>query len=141
MIRPRFMIVSFASFITIEEIIMSKNDSEHVEAPFWAELLIDNQVHTCTMIYLSMNSMELEMRSPPPIGSDCSVRVQLHNRHNTDLSVLCQGSIVEHTDEGVRFRIRSADNEEGLNNLRNIVLFHAIDPKRAAADLDRADED
>ena len=116
---------------------MSPNDSEHVEAPFWAELLVENQVHACTMISLSMHSMELEMESPPAVGCDCAVRVQLHNRHNTDLSVLCQGSIVEHTDEGVRFHIQSADNEEGLNNLRNIVLFHAVDPKRAAADLDR----
>ena len=119
---------------------MNENgDKVRVEALFWAELILGDQVLATTMISLSMNTVELELESErPDIGTICSVRIQLHNRQNDELPVLCQGSISRHTDAGIIFRIESADDPTGLDNLRNIVLFHAHDPKRAAEDLGKS---
>lgn len=114
-----------------------RQDKERVEALFWAEMHVGEQVIPTSMISLSMNSIELELEAQrPAVGTACSVCVQLHNRQNTDLPVVCTGHVSEHTKAGVLFKIESADDPEGLDNLRNIVLFHAHDPKRAAEDLE-----
>ena len=135
--KSRITIVSFGTFHNLlSKMVEPRPDRERVEALFWAEMHVGEAVIATSMISLSMNSIELELeKQRPAVGTSCSVCVQLHNRQNTDIPVVCTGHISEHTDEGVLFSIESADDPEGLDNLRNIVLFHAHDPKRAAEDL------
>ena len=114
-----------------------QNHSDNrVEALFWAEILLPDQRIPATMIGLSSKSIELECSIALPIGTACEVCIQLVNRKNTDLPVACTGVVSAHTEDGLLFQIKNVNDAEGLENLKNIILFHASDPQQAMRELD-----
>lgn len=118
--------------------IMSKKNDTRVEALFWAEIIVPEQQQTipADMIGLSSKSIELECSTRLAINTACKVCIQLVNRKNTDLPVVCDGHISAHTHNGIIFSIDHVDDSEGLENLNNIILFHANDPHQAVRELD-----
>lgn len=116
---------------------LHKNDSDNrVEALFWAEIFVSGSQIPATMIGLSSKSIELECNTNIPIGTECDICIQLVNRKNTDLPVICSGTISGHSEDGLIFEIHKVDDNEGLENLKNIILFHSSDPQQAVRDLE-----
>lgn len=106
-----------------------------VDAAFFVEILHNGRPIPAELIDLSLIGASLRCSQRLRAGTYCDLLIRLHNRHNTDLPVRCAARVVRHIPPGMVLELLEFYERDGYENLRNLILLHAEDPARAAAEM------